>query len=490
MAQQDTTSRRGTAPVPSQEYEQLLTARALAVLGQLEAAQPSEQLLLFPRRQLSAASNDVTIDAGDPAAIPMVELAARAGIAVLVGKMAEEVGRERVAAMSEVDFRRTLAQWMAQRLDIPDRHGFLAALERALGLPPLEPGVRPELPLAYASGQADIPTSIALRAVSHLAWAEPDQLRRDDQGHLSFQHSDSQGEVVLTFRDQRPGPAQTPDGSSRSDWLEREFRHFGDADLDTLLVLLARLGQSADEAGGIWLAAADVLNERGLQKKRKRENGKFYDCGHRVEDLAEVAACMERLGMIWMDIARAEVPVGPARGRRRTKSLVLQDHLVQLGQRVSQPAPGWAGGQVAIAWYVKPGQALAAPIAHEVAPVARHVLSYHSHHQRWAKRLGIYFTIHMRLGAGSVVRRTVGDLLRAVSLNFELRNPHRSWSKLNDALLRLRTDGVITSYEFVRLPDPLPARGWPEIVLNTTLEVHGHHPALSRPAGHALPARG
>lgn len=463
---------------------------AWPVLEQLEKTRP--QGVPFPERPAALPAGTMWPDSQTREWV--AEFAGSIGIAFVVGRMTEELGRDVVAAMQPEEFKRNVAHWMATRLDVPDREGFLASLERAFGLAPLPLGARLPFkpgpgPLAFAEGSADIVASITFKAVAATAWRDagaPGALHRDPAGNWHFAYSDPSGEEVnVSFRDVLGVAGLVP-----SDWLARQFKEFGDGDLDTLLVVLARLSQFSDEHGGVWVAAADILSERGIQKKTKREAGKKYAAGHRAEDLRTVAEQMERLGTVWVEILRspaaAEVSV---RGRPR-KDVInkLEDRLFHLGPRWSQEE--LLGGQSkAIAWYVREGLVFSrfreGAGQQQLAPIARKVLAYHQYHERWKKRLGLYFTINMRLAderLGSRVR--VGDLLEAVGLTFEgqggggskrsatgLRNPQRSWKKLRAALDGLQADGVIGPYRFVGLPEPLPAKNWADLVLASTLEV-------------------
>src|SRR5215471_4380147 len=108
MATTESTPPPASSSVESEEYQQFLTQRAMAVFDQLKAAEPGEQLLLFPRRQAPTSEATSTTR---PAGNQMVDLAGRVGITVLVSRMAHELGHEHLAAMSEGDFQRTLADW-------------------------------------------------------------------------------------------------------------------------------------------------------------------------------------------------------------------------------------------------------------------------------------------------------------------------------------------------------------------------------------------
>jgi len=288
---------------------------------------------------------------------------------------------------------------------------------------------------------------------------------------------------------------------ARDAQLEEEFRNFTDQDLDTTLVIMARL----EEADGrlIRLDAVDVLRERGLAPKRKADRNNplmRYSAGHRPQDIAEVGKGVTRLASLWLILDRVEVR---AKGRR-PQIFSEEGRLIELSKRLTRTSL-IDGTSMAVSWTMRAGEALAGQIhgLSPLTPIARKVIAYDPYHARWTKRLGAYFTLHMRLpGKGAVVQRRIGPLLEGVGLAWNARDPGRSWASLIEALNRLKSDGIIADFAFNNQPDPAPlrrsatgewglarTRGWVEPLLATELIVWGHQEPRSINQGSAQPAR-
>ncbi len=352
--------------------------------------------------------------------------------------------------------------------------------------------------LAFDPDRAKVRDSIVTRGLMEFIFTKKiiDSPNGPRYEHREFSDSKKPlGTAIITLDPQVARDAQ----------LENEFRNFTDQDLDTTLVVMARL----EEADGklIRLDAVDVLRARGLTPKLNRDPHNplaRYSGGHRAQDIAEVGMGIDRLASLWLILDRVEVRV---KGRK-PQIFSEEGRLIELSKRLTRTSVV-DGTTLAVGWTMRAGEALAGQIhgLSPLTPIARKVLRYDPYHARWTKRLGVYFTLHMRLpGKGTVVQRRIGPLLEGVGLAWNVRDPSRSWKSLIEALDRLKTDRVIADYDFRDQPEPAPlrrsgdgrwslarSRGWVEPLLATELIVWGvqeprsithqnHAPRLAAPS--------
>lgn len=398
----------------------------------------------------------------------------------LAARMVDEMGG--YAAAVELDaptLDHLFAAWLLAGLEAEAHPGYgerHAAVVSGLGIE----GFRPDFPSSVGiEFQPSLLLSPAADADFDLLEAPPGLLAFDPDDKAEVRDSIvARGlmEFILTKRivDSPHGPryehreysaSQKPVGTAiitldpkaaRDAQLEQEFRNFSDQDLDTTLVVLARL----EEAGGqlIRLDAVDVLRERGLEPKRKRDPDNplvRYSAGHRPQDIMEVGRGITRLANLWLILDRVEVR---AKGRK-PQIFSEEGRLLELSTRLTRTSLV-DGTSLAVGWTMRAGKALAGQVHNlsPLTPIARKVISYDPYHDRWVKRLGVYFTLNVRVGRGSVVQRQIGTLLENVGLQWDDRNPGRSWESFIDALYRLKVDQVIAAYDFVHQPTPPPLR--------------------------------
>src|SRR5947209_8638575 len=88
-------------------------------------------------------------------------------------------------------------------------------------------------------------------------------------------------------------------------------------------------------------------------------------------------------------------------------------------------------------------------ISQQTAIMLRQVLKYHSHNQRYEKRLGRYLTLMFRVNAarkGGVFQCSMGVLLEQAGIIPNLNKPGDARAMIDKALKRLQEDGVIGEY--------------------------------------------
>jgi hypothetical protein len=223
-----------------------------------------------------------------------------------------------------------------------------------------------------------------------------------------------------------------------------------DLDGDVLLIVLAHALMSGEPGGMTWITADAILDDRGIRPKTERVGTARYRAGHRHEDRARVAACMERLECLWVDLAAVAVIDEPRGGRPRRDRRDDEGALLIISDRLVQ---GYGAEERPVAWCFRPGPWLAPFLARpnrQTALLARQVLRYDPYHERWEKRLGRYLTFHLRMDAKRAVPliRRIGPLLDELCLPVDRRHPERTRTRLEAALNRLVRDRVIGEWEY------------------------------------------
>lgn len=274
---------------------------------------------------------------------------------------------------------------------------------------------------------------------------------------------------------------QLDDSLIQSLW--NQVLQLSDIDGDVLLAMLAQaIATPHDEKDGVWITGKLILDYRGIEPIKKRmKNGQKRKAGYRLEDLADVAACVSRMGNTWIRveqwIADDETPQqepGGKRPKKRRKPYlytresrlinitdVIRQHELRRESGVTQ-----AQNTLAVAWRYQLGSWIDPFLQganRQVAWLLQQALSYDPYHETWEKRLARYFTFQMRLDVmkgGVVITREIGVLLQELSLPCNYRDPERTRQRFEKAMTRLQEDELISGWGYHQENPPLPARKW------------------------------
>jgi hypothetical protein len=362
---------------------------------------------------------------------------------------------------------------------------------------PVPMAAPPTVPSLFGDGPAIVPSCLAVQGVLaalHGASQELQGWARSKAGRPAFSWHKPGGSVTTSVRAPLWGEAP-PDRSPASAW---EVAHgLDDLDGDVLLIALAHALARVEPDSTTWITADAILDERGIQPKTERVGAVRYRAGHRREDRRRVAACMERLGRLWVDLSAVAVMEShsgrPHRGRRDDGGalFIISDRLVQ----------GEGAEEMPVAWRYRPGPWLSPFLSRpnrQTAPLARAVLRYDPYHERWEKRLGRYLTFHLRMDArragGQPLVRRIGRLLDELHLPVDRRHPERSRARCEAALDRLARDGVIGGWGYTATAHAslaaLPARRWLELWRDVAISITPHrYPAVSPPEPDGIVSR-
>ncbi len=341
----------------------------------------------------------------------------------------------------------------------------------------------PGAPSPFRAGLAAVPSCLAVQGVLaglHHADAGVSVWRRSDRGLPTFTYRKAGGTITTSVH--------PPRDRARSDVavaaLWDMVKDVCDLDGDVLLSVLAHALDHAGPDGTTWITADAILDDRGIRPKTERAGTVRYRAGHRREDRARIAACMDRLERLWVDlhdVTLMELHPDPGARPRR--------------MRLTHENDGRAGTpSLPIAWRYRPGSWLDPFLARpnrQTALLARQVLRYDPYRERWEKRLARYATFHLRMDAkrtAPLVRR-IGPLLDELNLPMDHRHPERTRTRFERALGRLTQDGVIGAWIYTPAAQDilasLPARQWIEtwrgltIALRPSPAVAAHYAALA-----------
>lgn len=353
----------------------------------------------------------------------------------------------------------------------------------------------PAAPSPFRAGLAAVPSCLAvqgvLAGVHHAdavgAWG------RSGTRSPAFTYRKAGGIITASMRPPWDGTARPPldgamhaplDGTARPPRGGREagaalaalwgaVKDLCDLDGDVLLAVLAHALDRAEPDGTTWITADAILDDRGIRPKTERAGPVRYRAGHRREDRERVAASVERLERLWVqlqDIALLEPRPG---ARPRRTRLTHEGKLLLVADRLMQDG-------LPVAWRYRPGPWLDPFLLRpnrQTALLAQQVLRYDPYHECWEKRLAGYVTFHLRMDAGRaapLVRR-IGPLLDELNLPVDRRHPERTRARFEGALGRLVRDGVIGAWSYTPAAQDtlasLPARRWIDTWRGLTITV-------------------
>jgi len=293
----------------------------------------------------------------------------------------------------------------------------------------------------------------------------------------------------------RPGDTESALDANTIQSLWEQVRHLSDIDGDVLLTMIAQaIAAPQDEKGGTWITSKSILDYRGIKPITKKENGRVRRAGHRQEDMSEVASCVSRMGNTWITVEQwIEGDINQEQQKRRSKKqrkylytrdsrLIIitdiihqQELLRESGSKTSEQNES-ERPLLPVAWRYQLGSWLDPFLQganRQVAWLLQQVLSYDPYHQMWEKRLGRYFTFHMRMDprGNTTMTREIGVLIEELSLPINFRDPERTRQRLEKALKYLVADGIISSWNYHAENPKLPSRKWLETWLHCKIQV-------------------
>ena len=236
----------------------------------------------------------------------------------------------------------------------------------------------------------------------------------------------------------------------------------------------------------ITITANDFLRLRGLKAQK---SGTGRRGGYKEEWRRLIARHIGILASTWVRVIDMEV-VQPSEGEglpeRRMVRWAGESRAVVLTSREGLLTP--EGLLNASRWRLRPGDVFARFLfgaGRQTALLASQALAYDPEKERWEKRLTRYFSWQWRIrqGRGAYLNPfLVSTLLTATGVEIDTRNPGRTRNRLEKALDRLHTDGVLTGWQY---SDDTGAavdlqRGWWRRWLNAKVLIEPPQPIMDR----------
>jgi hypothetical protein len=338
----------------------------------------------------------------------------------------------------------------------------------------------------FRAGLAAVPSCLVVQGVLaalHHAATAPEAWSRAESGAPRYIYRKAGGSIVTSLLP--PRDEQEPGGGA---WGWDAVRALSDLDGDVLLALLASALDRAEDDGTTWISADAILDQRGIRPKTERAGAIRYRAGHRRADRERIAASMERLERIWVQLQDVAL-FAPRHGTARRVWLTEESALLLVTDRLLQD-------DLPVAWRYRPGPWLAPFLVRpnrQTALIALQILRYDPYRERWEKRLARYLSFHLRMDArraAPLVRR-IGPLLRELNLPIDRRHPERTRARFEGALARLARDGVIGAWTYSPAARDriatLPARHWIAawlaltVVVQPAAVVAAHYAAIGVP---------
>jgi hypothetical protein len=369
-----------------------------------------------------------------------------------------------------IEFARTVAGDAVRRANLASAS--LVDLERMLRLRPLGPEgvrlpahVRP-LPViaVFRDGVARVPVNHAVWALQNairdavlgVGWTDaPDRLT---PVHVTTTNS-GRGSVSVSFGE-GGAPVSAP-GALGDIW--EKVQALDDLTADALLVCLAHwVAAEGDPEASVWVSADAILDARGIQRMRRRDEPGDWQHGHRREDRLAAGRALAQLDNLWLEIV--DVEVVPGKGERQPRRLRAESRALAILDRVSERGPD--GEEVFLAARVVPGEwarSLWELGLRQTGLLAQQALAYDPYRERPERWLARYLALAFRWNASrraARLRLRVATLLENAALTTDPARPQRGRDRLERALDRLVADAVIGDWRYEADPGALPARHW------------------------------
>ena len=272
----------------------------------------------------------------------------------------------------------------------------------------------------------------------------------------------------------RPGDGElhVPDEVRAQLWegLERLGDEAGDTFYAVLIALTARGEDSIGDPA--WLRPDELLDIRGVKRRRARGEPSDWQHGHRAADLLAVHHALTALAGLWVTL---DLEAAPARGKRPAKTLTWEGKVIALtdttGQRTLAGEVIPHRVRVVLGGWADHSQQTA---LRQVGLIAQKAFQYDPSRFKAEKRLTGYLALQFRFNASGRARPLpckVETLLEHADITRDAQRPGETRKRLEKALGRLEADGVIAGWAYVGGSPDLAARGWLEDWLTLSVRI-------------------
>jgi DNA-binding XRE family transcriptional regulator len=225
-------------------------------------------------------------------------------------------------------------------------------------------------------------------------------------------------------------------------WKKRE--QLSDLHVDVIDAMCATwIVQAGSDESRAVITADDILKLRGL---KPHKSGTGRRGGYTMKQREEVIEAIQDLENIWFEITE-QIKRG-----KRSKSDFIQSRAIAVLDRGGQMR---IDGSLDVMWFVfRPGSIFARYLLNEgrqSALLAAQALRYNVRTQAVEKRLVRYLSWQWRIrskSAGYMQPYEAQTLIREAGIKIPKRNAARACERLEKALDRLQSDGLITGWQY------------------------------------------
>lgn len=305
------------------------------------------------------------------------------------------------------------------------------------------------VPPLFAQGPVLIPAVLPVRATFAATVASPQKWKASIEGMPIFAYQE-EGTALVEIRPKQL--AQMLD----AEVLAKLWQIVKDLSPLEGFLFLALLGfvrsTSPDEAGNHYVTAERLLEARSILPKSP--DGKY-----RATDFPRIAAAMDRLNSIWLQVDPDSITnplpdAEPIQELWSSRSKLLHIDRVLLRTRVwpgitttqlvSGDTAAASRQSLPVAWDFHFGgwltPVMQAP-SRQMVRIDQASLSYHLSDRLWEGLLLQYITFHARAHRRGLLHLRVGTLFDELSLPINHRRPRKTLDRFHQALQRLVKDG-------------------------------------------------
>jgi hypothetical protein len=280
------------------------------------------------------------------------------------------------------------------------------------------------------------PSEIIDRATKRAIWAKKSGLPVNKNGVPFYRLAEREHRAMVTLV-----PPTGKEVEDMAEYAANVFNTLDDLTNDVFQICALYWRECRDKKDFVEVWAKDILNERGLKQKTHKETGKPYKVGHRPEDIADVARCIEQLRNFKFTIGTIYW-----NGRKLKTPIVRKGYLLVVSEEITQHGKP-------IGWKFKFYDGLEELVRHDrFQNTYRKAFAYNTLKQSPEKRLSAFIDEGFRLSGNRPFKRSMSNptpsppkkppgILETLNLPFDIKEPKRSISRILAALKKLKDDG-------------------------------------------------
>ncbi len=264
----------------------------------------------------------------------------------------------------------------------------------------------------------------------------------------------------------------------------QDLAKHGDLAVDVIDIIIGKWLKEANHFEAmIDITADDFLEARGIKKKVNSSGRRGGYTKSQRRDIQEMIDC---LSSIWIKVTEMDV-IQVINDKRKKEKWRGEGKAIVLSSRMGKVNDD--GSIDSFAWRVRPGDMFAKflfGVGRQTALLSQKALNYDPYRQKWEKRLTRYFAYLWRVSLSRTKEGLlVKTLIKNAGMEIDKSRPKRTLDRLEDALNRLKKDGVITDWKYEN-PSvcELRKRGWwrewlnQKVIITAPAEIIGQYESI------------